>query len=614
MADPGPSRPRAQTESRLRDEDRQQSRPSPTRSAGGRRPSGLPSQPESNLRRRSTGLTRQSQPRTRSGRLRSATSRTTLQSRTQGGFTLAGPDETPQLRMAHEPFVHPGYADLNPEYEQAPNAKPVWSLAKPLPRVVRPGMVPTKEEVLESQANAERPVENSQNVGIGDEVDANEVEAGRIDLDDPKKMAAQVEDARVQRENNFVNKILTGEAGGARISGASSTRMRRPSGAVGGTLPSNQLSAVPEGHSGTHTPEEGGEGAPPDNLEQDLSDEPLHTVHEDPHVGSDADAETFPQFDESAYPEDLHPLLQDLVASEIHNNHTLWSVIRTHHREALAESLAVFVQLSVGLSADLSVTLAATTNPNTTAWAWGFAAMMAIYISGGVSGAHLNPTITAMLWFYRGFPNKKMPAYFAAQFIGAFVAALTVYGLYYHSIQHYLSFSTTDSPTTNILNCFITSQRNPWIGPATAFFNEFLGTAVLTITVLALGDDQNAPPGAGMNALVVGLMVYTLSITFSYQTGAAFNPSRDFGPRLALLALGYGGNLFMNPYWFYGPWAGSLCGAGVGGFLYDFFIFTGGESPVNYPWERTRRAMRKSGSKWGRRLRIKREVVEKGAV
>jgi len=27
-------------------------------------------------------------------------------------------------------------------------------------------------------------------------------------------------------------------------------------------------------------------------------------------------------------------------------------------------------------------------------------------------------------------------------------------------------------------------------------------------------------------------------MVYSYETGAAFNPSRDFGPRLALLGLG----------------------------------------------------------------------------
>lgn len=534
------------------------------------------------IRRRSTA---------RSARTGSLAQRTTLAERTQGQFTMGGPEDGPQLRQAHEPFVQPGYSDLNPAYEQPANAKPVWSLAKPLPRVVRPGMVPTKEELLDSRLRPERPAENSQKLGL--EVDPNDLEQGQIPkMADPRKMAAQVEDARLQRESNFINKVLTGDVGSSRISRTSSARRRRPS--VRFDAPGDQLSIVPEGPSAA--PSEAGEDLPHG------SDEPLEPVPEQPEVDTAA-ADALPDLSalhESALPEDLHPLVQELVEDEVHNNHTTWSVIRTHHREALAESLAVFVQLTIGFCADISVTVANAGNPNTTAWAWGFATMMAIYISGGVSGAHLNPSVTIMLWFYRGFPKRKMPEYFLAQFVGAFVAALTAYGVFYQSIHHYL----LTNPSTGVVTSFVTSQRQAWIDPATAFFTECLGTVLMATTVLALGDDQNAPPGAGMNSLIVGLMVYVLSITFSYQTGAAFNPSRDFGPRLALLALGYGSKLFTNPYWFYGPWAGSVCGAMIGAFLYDFMIFTGGESPVNYPWERTQRSIRKSRMKWKKRLRI----------
>lgn len=242
-----------------------------------------------------------------------------------------------------------------------------------------------------------------------------------------------------------------------------------------------------------------------------------------------------------------------------------------------------------------------------TDWAWGFATMMAIYISGGISGAHLNPTITTMLWFFRGFPKSKMPAYFSAQFLGAFIAAFTAYGLYYVSIHEYLA----SNATSGIVDSFVTSARYTYVDTVTAFFNEFLGTAFLVVTVLALGDDQNAPPGSGMNAFIIGLVITVLSMAFAYQTGAALNPSRDFGPRLALLALGYGKDLFTNPYWFYGPFAGTLCGAFVGGTLYDVCIFTGGESPINYPWSRTRRAAHKSKKKWKRRLHLaKKEEID----
>ncbi|KAJ5407871.1 hypothetical protein N7509_001754 [Penicillium cosmopolitanum] len=541
---------------------------------------------------------RSSAARSRGSGVPSLAPRTTLAQRTAGKFTLAGPDDTPQMALAHEPFVQPGYADLNPSYEQPSNAKPVWSLAKPLPRVVRPGMVPTKEELLEKRANAQLPAENSQRIGL--DVDPNDLEQGRIDkTTDPRKMAAQVEDARLQREANFMNKVLNGETATS-VGGRRSRRFSRTSNQV--RRPSqweDQLSTVEEG--GSQATDDGqGQNKPPDYL----VDDPLQTVPEVPENAIDDDELAakleFPGLDSATVPEDLHPLVQDLVEDEIHNNHTTWSVIRTHHREALAEALAVFVQLTIGFCADLSVTVANAGNPNTTAWAWGFATMIGIYISGGISGAHLNPAITIILWFYRGFPKSKMPEYFAAQFLGAFCAGLVAYGIYYESIADYIG-SNVD---TGIVTSFVTGQRETWISPATAFFTEFLGTAFLVVTVLALGDDQNAPPGAGMSSLIIGLVITCLSMTFAYQTGAAFNPSRDFGPRLALLALGYSSDLFLNPYWFYGPWVGAVGGGFFGGFLYDFFIFTGGESPVNYPIERTQRAMKKSRSKWRRRLHI----------
>ncbi|KAM0257694.1 hypothetical protein ACHAQJ_004259 [Trichoderma viride] len=517
-------------------------------------------------------------------------------------FNLAGPSDSQQLRSAHEPFVHPGYGDLNPSYEQPNNAKPIWSLAKPLPRVIRPGMVPTKNELLENCVTAELPAENSQKLGL--DVDPNELEKGRIDKSaDVRKMAAQVTDARVQRENNFIKTILASDAESTsgeppqlvqtRSSQRRLTIQRRPS-------VQSPLYTVQEGvseHDST-TSKQKRQSHESQRLDQDEGEIDLGP---DELIEGSRSLETL-RLDQEAYPEDLHPLVQNLMEDEIHNNHTVWSVVRTHHREALAESLAVFIQLTVGFCADLAVTVANSGNPNTTDWAWGFATMMGIYISGGVSGAHLNPTITIMLWFYRGFPKRKMPEYFLAQFLGAFCAGFVSYGVYYVSIKHYLVSGT--GTEQDIMNCFVTNQRNPYIDVPTAFFNEFIGTMCLTVVVLALGDDQNAPPGAGMNSLIIGLVITCLSISFANQTGAALNPSRDFGPRLALLALGYTSELFTNPYWFYGPWVGTLLGSFLGAFLYDFFIFTGGESPVNYPLDRTKRAVHKSGMKWRRRLRL----------
>lgn len=230
--------------------------------------------------------------------------------------------------------------------------------------------------------------------------------------------------------------------------------------------------------------------------------------------------------------------------------------------------------------------------------------MTAIYIAGGISGAHLNPAITIVLAIFRGFPARKVPGYIFVQILGAFVAALIAYGLYQPAIFAYAGSRTpTDatSQATTIVDAFITSLRKPYITWSTGFLNEFVATAFLVITVLALGDNTNAPPGAGMNALIVGFVVANICICFGFDTGAALNPSRDLGPRLALLALGFDvHDLFIDRawWWIYGPWVACIVGALVGAFVYDVCIFTGGESPVNYSKPNVDRIVRRTKGKW----------------
>lgn len=95
-----------------------------------------------------------------------------------------------------------GHAELNPSYKQPTNTKPVWSLAKPLPHVVQPGIVPTKEELQQSHANAQLPLKNAQKLGL--EVDPNKVNKGRIDTTTNLwKMTAQEEDARCETAQSY---------------------------------------------------------------------------------------------------------------------------------------------------------------------------------------------------------------------------------------------------------------------------------------------------------------------------------------------------------------------------------------------------------------------------
>ena len=241
-----------------------------------------------------------------------------------------------------------------------------------------------------------------------------------------------------------------------------------------------------------------------------------------------------------------------------------------------------------------------------TNWAWGLGVTIGIYIAGGISGAHLNPAITLLLCLYRGYPFRKAMVYIAAQVFGAFLAGLIAYGVYKDAIG---AFDTTGgsvgahggsaSPvglSAGGTGTSFFSQPAAFAGVGTGFANEFVATAILACAILALGDDSNAPPGAGMHALIVGLLVTALSMAFGYNTGPCLNPARDFGPRIAAAVVGYGGKVFTieNAWWIYGAWGGTISGGLVGGLFYDAAIFVGGESPVNYPRGKRRVIKRKT--------------------
>jgi glycerol uptake facilitator protein len=153
--------------------------------------------------------------------------------------------------------------------------------------------------------------------------------------------------------------------------------------------------------------------------------------------------------------------------------------------------------------------------------AWAMAVFVGVFISSGVSKAHLNPAVTIAMAVGKDFPWEQVPIYLAAQMLGAALGALLVW------IHYFPHFAATDDKDAK-LAVFCT-------GPAirhtpSNLLGEIIGTFVLVYAVLHV----TTPAGGlgSLDALPVGLVVLVIGLALGGTTGYAINPARDLGPRI----------------------------------------------------------------------------------
>src|ERR1700737_2345753 len=156
---------------------------------------------------------------------------------------------------------------------------------------------------------------------------------------------------------------------------------------------------------------------------------------------------------------------------------------------------------------------------------WGLGVTMGIYVAGKISGAHLNPAVTLALAIFRGFPWKKVLPYSIAQVAGACVAAALVYWNYLPA------FRQMDPQLERTAGVFTTFPAFPAVLQA-GFLDQVIGTALLLLLILAITDEFNAPPGANLAPLMIGLVGVAIGMSFGGMHGYPINPARDVGPRL----------------------------------------------------------------------------------
>jgi glycerol uptake facilitator len=210
-------------------------------------------------------------------------------------------------------------------------------------------------------------------------------------------------------------------------------------------------------------------------------------------------------------------------------------------------------------------------------WGWGFAVAFAVYLAGGVSGAHINPAVTLAFAARRGFPWRKVPGYIGAQVVGAFLGALLVYVVYkgaidsYERAHHIVRGEANSVPTFSIFATFPAKSFGNWFGP---FIDQVVGTAFLVAFVFAVVDEVNQPVRANLAPLVIGFIVVAIGLSFGANAGYAINPARDFGPRLSAALAGWGkiampGNYGNVDDYLWIPIVGPIVGGLIGAYVYD---------------------------------------------
>ena len=158
------------------------------------------------------------------------------------------------------------------------------------------------------------------------------------------------------------------------------------------------------------------------------------------------------------------------------------------------------------------------------AFGYGLALMVGILVSGGVSGGHLNPAVTLSMACLGKCKWIQVPIYMIAQYVGAFLAASVLFGIYADGIN------LNGGRTLANAGIFASYPASPDITTTTLVFDQILGTAILVVIILAVTDPKNMKVPSGMVPLLIGLGLTAIHLSFAYNAGCAVNPARDFSP------------------------------------------------------------------------------------
>ncbi|KAK2183039.1 hypothetical protein NP493_326g01001 [Ridgeia piscesae] len=203
----------------------------------------------------------------------------------------------------------------------------------------------------------------------------------------------------------------------------------------------------------------------------------------------------------------------------------------------------------------------------------GIALAMAVYAAGGVTGGHVNPSITLTMCILGRTPWRYLPVYWLGQYTGSFLAAVVLYGEYYDALNAYDGGVRAVFGINGTAGLWTTFPAE-FVSVGNGFFDQIVCTALLLMCVLSIFDPKNMNPSNGLIPIALGAMFTTLGMSFGVNFGYAVNPARDLAPRVFVAIAGWGTEVFSfkNYSYFWIPLLGPHCGSIIGAAIYQIFV------------------------------------------
>jgi aquaporin Z len=200
------------------------------------------------------------------------------------------------------------------------------------------------------------------------------------------------------------------------------------------------------------------------------------------------------------------------------------TMARKFAAELLGTALLVFfgvgvATLAFGFGADGGSFIAGVV---ATALAFGLTLLALAHVLGPVSGCHVNPAVTLGALLSGRISMRDAAGYWVAQFIGGFVGALVLWGIFSTSPLYHRT-------TTGLGTDGWGSASFIHIGAGGAFIAEAVLTALFVFVILGVTSTTANPSTAG---LVIGLTLTAVHLIGIPITGTSVNPARALGPAL----------------------------------------------------------------------------------